>query len=105
VISTCGPDLGSGKVRSLIVSRAKRKTLSVSEQIDRMVKRIVKKFHPEMIVLFGSQARGDADPDSDVDLLVVMQVEGSVAEKRLDIRMALSDRSIPVDIIVTTPED
>ncbi len=85
--------------------RAKRKTPSVNDQIDRMVKRIVRKFHPERIILFGSHARGDAGPDSDVDLLVVMRVDVSIDEKRLDIRMALHDRSIPLDIIVTTPED
>jgi hypothetical protein len=46
-------------------------------QIDRMVKRIVKQFDPEQIILFGSQPRGDAGPDSDVDLLVVMGEEGN----------------------------
>jgi predicted nucleotidyltransferase len=87
------------------VPRAKRRALSVSEQIDRMAKRIVKRFHPEKIILFGSQARGDAGPDSDVDLLVVMPVEGSIVELRLAIRAALHSIPIPVDIIVTTPED
>jgi predicted nucleotidyltransferase len=73
----------------------------VPEQIDRMVKR----FHPEKIILFGSQARGDAGPDRDVDLLVVMRVEGSISEKRLEIRLAHPDLPVPVDVIVTTPED
>ena len=60
--------------------------------IDRMVKRIVKKFDPEQIILFGSHARGEAGPDSDVDLLVVMPVEGCRREKSLDIpcRSAIS---------------
>jgi predicted nucleotidyltransferase len=92
-------------VRRSFVPRARRKNASVPEQIDRMVKRIVKKFHPEKIILLGSQARGDAGPDSDVDLLVVMPVEGSIVELRLDIREALHSIPIPVDIIVTTPED
>lgn len=73
--------------------------------IDRMVKRIVKEFHPEQVILFGSHARGDAGPDSDVDLLVVMPVEGSVREQRIDIRLALRDFFIPVDIVVTSPEN
>ena len=85
--------------------RAKKEPLSVQAQIDRMVKRIVKKFHPEQIILFGSQARGDARPDSDVDLLVVMPVKGSIRELRLDIREALHSIPISVDVIVTTPED
>ena len=81
------------------------KTTTLQAQLDRMVKRIVKRFHPEQIILFGSQARGDAGPDSDVDLLVVMAFEGSVDEKRLAIRGALHDFPISVDIVLTSPED
>ena len=50
------------------------KRISVKVAIREMVRRIVKQFDPEKIILFGSQARGDAGPDSDVDLLVVMRV-------------------------------
>ena len=74
-------------------------------QIQEIVNRIVERFHPEQIILFGSQARGDAGPDSDVDLLVVMPVQGSVFEMGLDIHQALHDMPIPVDVIVTTPEE
>jgi predicted nucleotidyltransferase len=95
----------SAKVRTSSVPRAIRRTRSIPEQIDRMVKRIVKKFHPEKIILFGSQARGEAGPSSDVDLLVVMPVNGTIVELRLDIREALHSIPVPVDIIVTTPED
>jgi predicted nucleotidyltransferase len=68
-----------------------------------MVKRIVKEFDPEQVILFGSQARGDAGPDSDVDLLVVMDVAGSKLEKCLEIRGALRDFPVPLDIIITRP--
>ncbi len=81
------------------------KSTTIKGQIDRMVKRIVERFHPEQIILFGSQARGDAGPDSDVDLLVVMDVKGSVDKKRLAIHRALDDIPVPVDIIITSPED
>lgn len=70
-----------------------------------MVQRIVRQFHPERVILFGSHARGDAGPDSDVDLLVVMPVEGSRRDKQVDIRVALHDIRVPKDIIVTPPED
>ena len=73
--------------------------------IDRLVKRIVAKFQPQQVILFGSQARGEARADSDVDLLVVMDFEGSAFEKRLEIRSALHDILVPKDIIVTRPED
>jgi predicted nucleotidyltransferase len=70
-----------------------------------MVKRIVKMLDPEQVILFGSQARGDAGPDSDVDLLVVIDVEGSKFEKCVEIRGALHDFPVPLDIIVTRPAD
>ena len=73
--------------------------------IDEMVLRIVERFDPERIILFGSAARGDAGPDSDVDLLVVMPVEGSRREKAVEIGVAVNDIPVPKDIVVTTPED
>jgi len=73
--------------------------------IDRMVKRIVKKFQPERVILFGSYARGDAGLDSDVDLLVVMRFDGAARDKELELRQALHDMLVPVDVIVTRPED
>ena len=71
----------------------------------RMVRRIVQRFHPEGIILFGSHARGDAGPDSDVDLLVVMPVEGSKREMRIAIGLALASFGVPLDIMLTTPEE
>ncbi len=73
--------------------------------IDQMVVRIVERFDPERIILFGSAARGEAGPDSDVDLLVVMRVSGSRREKAVEIGVVVNDIRVPKDIIVTTPED
>jgi len=73
--------------------------------IRQMVRRIVSRFRPERIILFGSHARGDAGPDSDVDLLIVMPLSGSKREKQLEIRLALRSFRIPKDIVVTTPEE
>lgn len=70
-----------------------------------MVRRIVEKFHPEKIILFGSYARGTAGPDSDVDLLVVMPITGSHVDKSLEVRNALSGMGLAKDIFVVTPEE
>jgi predicted nucleotidyltransferase len=75
------------------------------KKIQRMVRRIVSRFDPERVILFGSHARGGAGPDSDVDLLVVMPVSGSKRAKQLEIRLALRDIRIPKDVVVTTPEE
>lgn len=72
--------------------------------IKRMVERIVQHFYPDQIILFGSHGRGDAGPNSDVDLLVVLAVEGSIRDKRLEIRRALHDIPVPLDIVASRPE-
>ena len=78
---------------------------SVAKEIQMMVNRIVKEFQPERVILFGSHARGEGGSDSDVDLLIVMPVEGSKRDKSIEIGVALHDVRIPKDIIVTTPEE
>ncbi len=70
-----------------------------------MTRRIVRRFRPERVILFGSCARGEAGPDSDVDLLVVLPIEGSKREKRIEIRLALHDLRVATDVIVSTPEE
>lgn len=70
-----------------------------------MTERIVQEFRPERIILFGSHARGEAGPDSDVDLLVVMPVQGSKRDAQLAIRRALHDIQVPKDVIVSRPDE
>ena len=78
---------------------------SIQEKINEIVRRIVDRFKPERIVLFGSHAKGKAGPDSDVDILVIMPFSGSKREKQIEIGVALHDIRIPMDIIVATPEE
>jgi predicted nucleotidyltransferase len=94
----------AGRSSEVAMPRA-AKTKAVQALIGRMVKRIVKEFDPEQVILFGSQARGDAGPDSDVDLLVVMDFKGSKLEQSVAIRGTLRDFPLPMDIIVTSPQD
>lgn len=75
------------------------------KQIREMVDRIVARFHPDRIILFGSHARGEAGADSDVDLLVIMPLAGSRREKAIEIGVAVHDILVPKDILVTTPQD
>ena len=78
---------------------------SVNEHIQQMVELIVAQFQPEKIILFGSHARGAGTADSDVDLLVIMPVEGSKRAKQLQIRAAVHDVHVPKDILVSRPEE
>jgi len=78
---------------------------SVQDSIHEIVKRIIARFDPEQIILFGSYARGDAGSDSDMDILVVMPVKGSKRRLQLQIRSALHDIYLPMDIIVSDTEE
>ncbi len=77
----------------------------VRRTILEMVRRIADQFDPHKVILFGSYARGMAGPDSDVDLLVVMNIAGSKREARVAIRMALNRIGLAKDIVVATPEE
>jgi uncharacterized protein len=71
----------------------------------RMTHRIVSRFHPDKVILFGSHARGTARRDSDLDFLVVMPVRESKRETCIAIGTSLADFGVPVDVMVTTPEE
>ena len=75
------------------------------EELDEIIRRIVRIAAPERIILFGSTARGDAGPDSDLDLLVVKA--GNVHRRELagQIYAALVGLDRSVDVIVVTTED
>ncbi len=70
-----------------------------------IVERIVRAAQPERIVLFGSAARGEMGPDSDLDLLVIKG--GKFQRNRLTVAIyrALRGNGAPVDVIVVTPEE
>nr|VFK17795.1 MAG: Nucleotidyltransferase domain-containing protein [Candidatus Kentron sp. LPFa] len=78
---------------------------SATSWFDDIAHRIVDGFHPDRIILFGSHARGEAVSDSDIDLLVIMPVQGSRRRLAVEIGAALCDMPMPKDIVVTTPED
>ena len=81
------------------------KMSSVQERIEEMVRRIVSQFHPDKIILFGSHASGEAGPDSDVDLLVVMQPRGSKRERVVEVYGLLAGMGVPKDVMIVTPEE
>jgi predicted nucleotidyltransferase len=79
----------------------------MTDQAQRVIKkitnRIVRKFHPDKIILFGSYARGEVTRDSDIDLLVIMAIEGSNRQKMVQIYDEIGAVGIPKDVLVYTP--
>ena len=70
-----------------------------------IVKRIVRAAKPEKIVLFGSAARGEMGPHSDIDILVIIRSKFNYWRMLNTIREHLRNVDMPVDVVVATPED
>ncbi len=79
--------------------------LAADALIQIMVDRIVQRFHPLRVVLFGSRARGTATDESDVDLLVVFRELADRRHAAVEIRRALGDLPVSKDVVVTTVEE
>jgi predicted nucleotidyltransferase len=73
--------------------------------LSEVVDRIVQKFHPEKIILFGSWARGEAREDSDLDLLVVLSRVDHKRKAAIEILRALNGLPISKDVIITTRQE
>ena len=72
------------------------------EVIEDVVCQIAEQFRPQRIVLFGSYAYGHPRPNSDVDLLVVLDTSLREAEQAVRICQAI-DYHFGLDLIVRTP--
>ncbi len=70
-----------------------------------VVKRLADNFHPQKIILFGSQAKGTADDRSDVDLLVICPIKGSRRGKMVAMDRSLRGLGLARDIVLLTPEE
>lgn len=73
--------------------------------IDDLARQIAEKFRPQKIILFGSYAYGQPRPESDVDLLVVMETNLKESKQARLIDQNLERDLFGLDIIVRTPEN
>jgi len=83
----------------------KTPNMLTKEQIDEIVQRLVERFHPRRVVLFGSHARGEATEESDLDLFVEMETRKRPPERAIEIGAAFGLRHWPLDVVVYTPDE
>jgi predicted nucleotidyltransferase len=75
----------------------------MTEPLDEIVRRLVAAYRPERIYLFGSHARGDAGPDSDFDILVIVPDDAPPDRRRSRLAYeALRGTGVAADVIVWT---
>ena len=76
--------------------------------LDDIVRRVVSACRPEKIVIFGSAARGETGPGSDVDLLVIKDYHKHWRERKRvydSIYRELYGVPVAIDVVVATPDD
>jgi len=73
--------------------------------IQEITRKIVAAFNPRRIILFGSQARGNARPGSDLDLFIEMETNLHPVERRSQVRRLLWPPPCAIDILVYTPRE
>lgn len=75
------------------------------QQVNELVRQIVEAVHPLRILLFGSAARGEAGPESDLDVLVVMPEGTHRRHTAQYLYRSIRGVTTPFDVLVATPDD
>jgi len=75
------------------------------EKITEIIDRIVESVHPYKIYLFGSRARGTEREDSDIDLLIIADMEGPRHRRSLSIHGLFPRRDFGMDVLVFKPDE
>lgn len=78
---------------------------ALKEILDETVRRILTVVKPRRIILFGSAARGNMGPNSDLDFLIVMPDGIHRRKTSQQLTRVLFDLGMPKDIVVVTESD
>ncbi len=73
--------------------------------VERVVSTIAENVRPDKIILFGSRANGTAQPDSDIDLVVVYSGPKSKQEMQVEIRRLFHSPGFSMDLFIMTPDE
>ncbi|MFZ1502207.1 MAG: nucleotidyltransferase domain-containing protein [Nitrospira sp.] len=76
-----------------------------SSLLTHVTQTIIDRFHPKRIMVFGSHARGEAGPESDLDLFIEMETPLRPPDRAIEVSEAFGLRAWPMDIVVYTPEE
>jgi predicted nucleotidyltransferase len=78
----------------------------VDAKLEEIVKKLVDKFHPKKVYLFGSRAKGTEKPNSDYDIfLIVEKSDLTPAKRQVEAEKVLWGMWIPVDVFIYTEKE
>ena len=81
--------------------------IKVKKIIQKIADTIVKEYHPEKIILFGSYAYGKPNEDADIDFLIVKETKKSFYQRLQEVRDVVSKarKGYAFEPIVLTPKE
>jgi predicted nucleotidyltransferase len=102
--------LATPSIREEILQDPRYPVHLIADQLRPSLQVLVEQFQPEQVILFGSYAHGEPTPDSDVDLLVIKNIDRSSVSDATSIRRAVRPlrhtvANLPLDIMVRAPGD
>lgn len=80
-------------------------TLARDSVVEQVTRKIVAKFHPVRILLFGSRARGDSTESSDYDFLIELETQLKRPYREIEVDRLFRDRNWSMDLFVYTPAE
>ena len=78
---------------------------TLQSEIVSITAQLIEKYKPEKIILFGSAARGDSNPDSDADFLIIKKDTPHKGRDRMIEVSRLIKRNIPADFLIYRPDE
>lgn len=77
------------------------------QAIQQIVRRLIERYQPKQIILYGSLVEGAPDQDSDIDMLIIKETDDAPLQRRLYVRQLVADpdRRIPFSPLVITPDE
>jgi predicted nucleotidyltransferase len=78
---------------------------TLQSEIESITSQLIEKYKPEKIILFGSAARGDSNPDSDADFLIIKKDTPHKGRDRMIEVRRLIERNIPADFLIYRPDE
>ncbi len=72
-----------------------------------ILQKLIAEYAPQKVILFGSHAYGDPEPDSDIDLLIIKETSERFIDRWVTVQRLLTGthRSLPVETLVLTPQE
>lgn len=79
--------------------------VDLAKEIESIATQIIEKYKPDRIILFGSAARSESTPHSDLDLLIIKADTPFYGADRIRELGRMIERNIAVDLLIYRPEE